>query len=145
MKKILVEDCERLCIWEFIRDVRICPETLFSYGRYRFPAGNSSQIIEFASSRTNFGGKRIWFVCPFCNKRKGVLYRPDDLSTYGCVSCHDLAYSCQNRHRELKYEVRDKYHIQKEKILKKLRNKCRRSPIKTKLLDTLINLEAKKF
>lgn len=149
--KELVENCERICIWEFVRGAGYRPKTLFSYGKLKFTfqvhftskgTMMSSHTIEFTSSQTNFGGKRIWFVCPFCLKRKGVLYRPYDMYTYRCVSCHDLAYSSQNRHREFKYEMYDKFQIQKKKIEKRLRNKYRRFLTKNKLRDKLNCLDA---
>lgn len=31
-------------------------------------------LIDLAFTTPNYGGKRAWFVCPSCHKRKGVLW-----------------------------------------------------------------------
>jgi hypothetical protein len=39
--------------------------------------------VKLISSKTGFGGVRLWFVCPKCQRRSGVLYRSLD----GLVVC----------------------------------------------------------
>jgi hypothetical protein len=39
----------------------------------------------------NFGGGRIWFLCPGCNCRRAVLFSVG--GRFRCRTCHDLAYT----------------------------------------------------
>ena len=51
--------------------------------------------IKFTTSRTRFGGKRIWFVCPACNKRVGKVYQHPSGGKIGCRNCLNLKYRKQ--------------------------------------------------
>jgi hypothetical protein len=51
-----------------------------------------NQEIELTTSQTRFGGKRLWFRCPECIKRVGVLYRQDEVSSMKCRMCLGLKY-----------------------------------------------------
>lgn len=42
-----------------------------------------------------FGGERLWFLCPNCSKRVGVLYFIRNV--YACRSCSNLAYRSQQK------------------------------------------------
>lgn len=42
--------------------------------------GVSSELV---TSKTGYGGERLWFMCPSCHRRSGVLYR----SLSGLVTC----------------------------------------------------------
>jgi hypothetical protein len=42
-----------------------------------------------------FGGERLWFLCPSCSKRVGVLYFIQN--AYACRSCSNLAYRSQQK------------------------------------------------
>jgi hypothetical protein len=39
----------------------------------------------------HFGGERIWFLCPGCNRRRAVLFSVG--GRFRCRQCHDLAYT----------------------------------------------------
>lgn len=39
--------------------------------------------VKLLASKTGFGGERLWFECPRCKRRSGVLYRRLD----GLVEC----------------------------------------------------------
>jgi hypothetical protein len=57
------------------------------------------QPIRFTWTRCNFGGKRIWFVCPFCSRRCAVVYSCGKY--FACRMCGNVAYQTQNEtHRE---------------------------------------------
>ena len=43
-------------------------------------------------SATGFGGIRLWFSCPICNKRAGVLYKHPVSQILGCRKCLKLDY-----------------------------------------------------
>ncbi len=54
--------------------------------------------IKLTSTSCNYGGKRLWLICPlttngkYCGKRVGVLYKPDYSSYFGCRYCFKLTY-----------------------------------------------------
>ncbi|SFF97933.1 hypothetical protein [Neptunomonas qingdaonensis] len=52
---------------------------------------------EVALTRTpcHFGGTRLWFSCPCCHKRVGLLYAPQ--SNFKCRLCHKLPYASQQQ------------------------------------------------
>ncbi|MBP1950048.1 hypothetical protein [Virgibacillus litoralis] len=45
-------------------------------------------LIDWTNS--NFGGKRPWFLCPWCTERRVKLYYKDQ--AFLCKNCHGLAY-----------------------------------------------------
>lgn len=47
-------------------------------------------MVNFTTTRCNFGGKRYWFKCPRCARRVWVLYK--EWSSWGCVRCFNLTY-----------------------------------------------------
>jgi hypothetical protein len=61
------------------------------------------QFIALQSTRTNFGGRRIWFLCPAtaegkpCRRRCAKLYFHQ--GRFACRSCHGLAYESQREGR----------------------------------------------
>lgn len=50
--------------------------------------------VPFSWTRCNFGGKRIWFLCPFCGRRCAVIYSIGKY--FGCRICGNVAYQTQN-------------------------------------------------
>ena len=53
-----------------------------------------SQKIWFDWTPCNFGNQRIWFKCPFCQKRVAIIYGPDKL--FACRKCNNLTYQSCN-------------------------------------------------
>ncbi|MFC1630055.1 hypothetical protein ACFL06_00775 [Patescibacteria group bacterium] len=51
--------------------------------------------IRLATSPCNYGGVRYWFVCPYCNKRVGMLYLVRKY--FNCRHCGKIAYLSQMR------------------------------------------------
>jgi len=49
--------------------------------------------VQLATSKTRFGGNRIWLVCPLCQKKRGVIYK--DPPFLGCRICLNLTYRKQ--------------------------------------------------
>jgi len=54
--------------------------------------GNIDQEIQLTTSKTRFGGKRYWFVCPKCARRVGTLYKKSEFSGMQCRKCLGLKY-----------------------------------------------------
>jgi len=58
------------------------------------------QHVELISTQTNFGGSRVWFVCPLCKRRCGSLF--DYGRSWLCRKCGNLKYrtaSCSKSER----------------------------------------------
>lgn len=49
-------------------------------------------VVGLAWTACNFGGWRVWFICPKCERRVSVLFSAYDL---GCRHCYDLKYLSQ--------------------------------------------------
>ena len=49
--------------------------------------------VQLTTSNTRFNGSRLWFMCPVCNKRRGVLYSLN--SEIACGVCLNLKYRKQ--------------------------------------------------
>lgn len=51
--------------------------------------------IVLTTSKTKFNGERIWFLCPNCEKRVGILYKHPSEQVIGCRTCLGLKYKAQ--------------------------------------------------
>jgi len=60
------------------------------------------QRVQLTHSRGPRGGKRIWFLCPTCRRRVGVLYHKNGLP-FRCRTCCGLAYPSQYESRNQSY------------------------------------------
>jgi hypothetical protein len=49
--------------------------------------------IDLATSKTRFGGGRLWFVCPICKTRIGTIFQSNHL--IGCRKCLNIRYKAQ--------------------------------------------------
>lgn len=60
---------------------------------------DASMIVQIADTSPNFGGRRLWFVCPrsACGRRCVVLYRPRSCNAraFACRRCHGIRYLSQ--------------------------------------------------
>ena len=52
----------------------------------------NGEQLDVATTGTRFGGKRIWFICPICKGKRGVVYTDPIL---GCRICLNLKYRKQ--------------------------------------------------
>lgn len=50
--------------------------------------------IALATTKPNYGGVRYWFICPYCEKRKGALYQVGRAVI--CRVCAGLYYAGQD-------------------------------------------------
>lgn len=152
--KSLVENCARICIWEFIRDNKMNPKTMLSAGQVNIELATKTtlskieqvikQTLYFTQSNTNFNGLRVWFSCSECGRRVGCLYVPPRYDKFLCRYCYNLAYSSQNRHRESIWESCHKFEQKQAKVKKKLQNKWLRTRTKERLSNQYLELEGKK-
>tara|TARA_R110002167_G_scaffold103839_1_gene268244 strand:- start:2054 stop:2650 length:597 start_codon:yes stop_codon:yes gene_type:complete len=68
--------------------------------RYREHGGNwqlMEQRIPFDRTPCHYGGERLWFLCPRCNKRVGILCC--DGPKFLCRHCYQLPYASQQQGR----------------------------------------------
>jgi hypothetical protein len=72
-----------------------------------FWSGESRRRQEVALAFTvpNYGGRRVWFLCPECGRRVGRLYLPERAKLFACRGCHHLAYESAQASRAGYYEV----------------------------------------
>lgn len=71
-------------------------------------------LIEIATSRPRFGGRRYWFRCPVvrdgipCGRRVGRLYLPPGQQIFACRVCYNLTYwSAQTHDKRVDRMMRD--------------------------------------
>lgn len=48
--------------------------------------------VQLTTSKTRFNGKRIWIVCPNCERRVGIIYQQPISKVLGCRVCLKLTY-----------------------------------------------------
>ncbi|WP_060667133.1 hypothetical protein [Bacillus sp. CHD6a] len=59
-----------------------------------FQTPSDEYTVGLSWTNCNYGGKRPWFVCTGCGKRRGKLFFKKE--KFLCRECHDLTYiSCQ--------------------------------------------------
>lgn len=52
--------------------------------------------IKLDTTQPNYGGKRLWFVCPITGKRARVLYSPLGSEWFACRHAYSLKYKSQS-------------------------------------------------
>jgi hypothetical protein len=87
-KKLLVEQCQKIRLSDFIRKTKEQIKESLLHASIE-AEGYNIRLIE---SITGFGGKRLWFSCPVCNKRTGTLYMHPISQILGCRQCLNLDY-----------------------------------------------------
>lgn len=50
--------------------------------------------VSLTTSKTKFSGTRLWFECPACGRRVGVIYK-NHSNVLGCLKCLRLIYQQQ--------------------------------------------------
>jgi len=76
-------------------DYRVEQEGLRLIYRIRPRGGQWRDVVEvivFDRTPTQFGGERIWLVCPGCQTRRRILYGG---TFFRCRQCHGLRYESQ--------------------------------------------------
>ena len=90
MSKTLIEHCQ--------------PVSVASLGLAAFNPSSieiNGQLVKISVTRCNYGGLRVWFVCPNCQKRVGKLFKKPLAEKFFCRSCNDLAYLSTRIRRSL--------------------------------------------
>lgn len=87
----LVEETETIKIQDFIRQA----QKGLKLALIRSHVEALGVKVEFSGTRTRFGGERLWFLCPACQRRVGHLYRGSGGLQIGCRKCLGLKYRNQ--------------------------------------------------
>jgi len=87
-KKYLVEECQKIRIEDFLRIYRAKLKELVLTSELEV----LGLKINLTTSKTYYNGIRMWFVCPLCNKRVGVLFKHPLNKRVGCRTCLNLEY-----------------------------------------------------
>ncbi len=53
--------------------------------------------VDLTTTEPYFGGSRLWFLCPRCERRAGKLYIGEEPWQVGCQACLRLVYQTQYR------------------------------------------------
>ena len=87
--------------WELEEDsgheefLRLC----YSYSARRLEAAprDLSQWIFLERTQTALKLERVWFACPYCERRVRKLYLPPAGADFRCLRCHRLSYRSRQR------------------------------------------------
>jgi len=66
----------------------------FRYLRASEPWRQVTETVLFDRTRCNYGGERLWFLCPDCGRRIAVLYLGGP--RFLCRHCYHLPYASQH-------------------------------------------------
>jgi len=114
LKKLTVEECERISISTIVRKqvhhvFKLMPdvslEELNAIIAQRLDNMNYQSILHgyalklyFTTTVPHLGGVRYWFICPYCKRRVGVLYRPRFAVYFKCRHCYNFTYKSTQTH-----------------------------------------------
>lgn len=87
--KILVEDCQSISATEIMQEFKAQYKRVFLHYKKEMLGYD----LEFTETKPKFGGERIWFKCPHCNKRVEKLYKHPSADILGCRECLNLEYA----------------------------------------------------
>jgi hypothetical protein len=59
--------------------------------------------IKLCESKTRFGGLRLWFECPECKRRVGIIYKNPINKDLSCRQCTGLIYQQQKNSRTYQF------------------------------------------
>ncbi len=102
-KQILVEQCERISVSSYLRKAKEKLAATLVAAEIKA----SGRSIELASSKTAFGGTRLWFKCPLCSLRAGMLFEHPLTREIGCRKCLELEYRSRSNKRALVFNSKN--------------------------------------
>lgn len=105
-EKILVESSPSVKISEFLRQYRNEFERVIMNTKLNF----FNVEVGLTSSKMVRNGTRLWFVCPRCTNRVGIIYKHPINNNIGCRKCLNLEY----RKRRYKGMIESKFLPKKE-------------------------------
>lgn len=91
MKDTLVEECQKLSISKLNLGLLNVLEIQLD-----------NQTVKLVQTSCNYGGHRVWFTCPNCQKRVGVFYKKPFSDLFLCRFCQDLVYELTRYRRSMR-------------------------------------------
>ena len=82
------ENCRKLSIDDLVRRVNAHIKRSWMANHIEV----SGVKIDFITSKTGFGGERLWFACPSCKSRVGRLYEGQE-GQFACRKCLGIKYA----------------------------------------------------
>jgi len=136
--KLLVGDIPRIGIKELLKICGKLTTTLLSLDSVKIKFKGREQDVFFASTKTNFGGSRLWLRCFWCKRRVTYLHY-NHTKQLACRLCYYLGYKSQYKKKKsyLEYE---RYEDQLKKIKKRLENKYLKNVTRHRLKLKLMKL-----
>lgn len=105
MNRVSVEECQKLSIL-LLRNTFIGSVVIEV----------NEQVVRLTKTKCNYGGERVWFLCPACSKRVGTIYRRPLTDLFLCRHCLNLTYDLRKYHRShLEASVRALNQIRRSK------------------------------
>lgn len=92
-KNILADQCAKIEVATFAKSA----EKRLKLELLKLELDANGIQIKLAKSATGFGGERFWWLCPLCNKRRGVLYRHPISQIIACRNCLGLKYRSSSK------------------------------------------------
>lgn len=83
----LVESCQRIDVYQLIESYQAALKKELINSQFEV----EGLLVVFTESKTGNGGTRLWFKCPSCSRRVGILYK-NPSSSVGCRICLNLDY-----------------------------------------------------
>jgi len=138
-KYLTTGSCKRITIGDLKWEQKLTTDQLLkrnSITVQKTVNGNEiNQTLLLGFTKVHFG-LRVWFSCPGCDGRRGVLYLPPPYSErFMCTECWNLIYPSQAFHRLKVYEMIEKYSIKQARIKAKLQNEYLRKSTKERLFN----------
>ncbi len=96
-KLFVLENCQKIRINDYIRQARNSLKKAIIEAQITADGQN----ITFTTSTSHLGGSRLWFECPACKSRVGIIYKNPINLQLMCRKCIGALYKKQ-RYPELK-------------------------------------------
>ena len=87
-KKLLVNQCQQIRINNLLKKYKVKLKKTFINSRVE----TAGVKVKFTTSKTQNNGRRLWFECPICKARIGILYKHPLDNKIGCRRCLNLDY-----------------------------------------------------
>lgn len=85
---LLSENCQKLSVNQVVRQYQRQWQQQLSEATVEV----MNTPVQFTQSKMNHGGKRLWFTCPQCSRRCGMLFQHPMSENIGCRQCMGIQY-----------------------------------------------------
>jgi len=85
---VLTDECQKIDIIELLRKAKLEFKKALIQSQLQLEGIQAN----LTTTKTGFGGDRLWFKCPICSRKVGVFYRHPLSNIVGCWKCLNLEY-----------------------------------------------------